>query len=217
MAIFGRTWWGQQWLSAFNNIDNLNRLPRGRRYAGNGSVQTIDIGTQAIHARVQGSRRTPYKVNIALALFNAQEQQTILDATEASPALLSRLLHRQLPQQLLALLHDHGIRLFPRNWQNMKATCSCPDAALPCKHIAAVLYIIANEIDKNPFLVFDLHGMDLAAALQQRLGASLHSASALPVLSESWFDDAPIQEFEPPDTGAFTALDLTRVPALETR
>lgn len=217
MADFGRTWWGRQWLAAFNGIDDLNRLPRGRRYANNGSVQSIDIGTQTVQARVQGSRRTPYKVTVGLTPFPKQQQQAILDAVEASPALLSRLLNRQLPQQLLALLHDHDIRLFPRSWKNMQAQCSCPDWAMPCKHIAAVLYMIANEVDKNPFVVFELHGMDLAGALQQRLGAQLGALTDVPALTAKWTTEPVVEDFATPAADAFADINLARVPALGSR
>lgn len=217
MPTFARTWWGQQWLSAFNGIDDLNRLPRGRRYAANGSVRAIDIGAAAVRAKVQGHRRTPYTVEVALAQFSAEDRRSIFKAVEKSPALLSRLLNRQLPPQMLAILEDRRIRLFPRGWRDMKAHCSCPDWALPCKHIAAVIYLIANEIDKNPFLVFELHGMDLADALQARAGAHPDALLNLPVLSECWCAEPIIGDFEPPPADTFSGIDLSSVPVLEAR
>lgn len=61
---------------------------------------------------------------------------------------------------------EKGIHVFPRSWGDLKGQCSCPDWAVPCKHMAAVLYLIANEIDKNPFLVFELHDFDLCKGLE---------------------------------------------------
>ena len=94
MALkFGQTWWGQQWLNAFDGIDFSNRLPRGQRYARNGSVTSIDITAKAVNARVQGTRRSPYKVSVGLTTFTADQQQTIVRTVQRNPALLSRLLN----------------------------------------------------------------------------------------------------------------------------
>lgn len=156
-AQYGQTWWGQQWLSAFDGIDFSNRLPRGRRYAGNGSVSDITISGTTVTARVQGRRIRPYKVSVRLDEFSVHAQKTILETISQNPTVLSRLLNRQLPEQTLALMPRNKITIFPRNWNDMKASCSCRDWAMPCKHIAAVIYLIANEIDKNPFLARQDH------------------------------------------------------------
>ena len=96
-ANYGQTWWGKQWLEAFNGIDYSNRLPRGRRYAGNGSVSDIELKGTSTHADVQGRRPRPYKVKVHLPAFTAKQQQSILTAVSQSPALLAKLLNRQLP------------------------------------------------------------------------------------------------------------------------
>ncbi|MGN8199566.1 SNF2-related protein [Salinisphaera sp. RV14] len=216
-ADFGRTWWGRQWLAAFDGIDQSNRLPRGRRYANNGSVRAVDIAGGTAAARVLGTRPTPYRVRIALPAFSKVERQTVLDTVQADPVLLSRLLNRELPAHVLTRLGARGIRLFPRSWRDLTARCSCPDDALPCKHIAAVIYLIANEIDKDPFVVFALHGLDLAQTLQAQMGVAPDSLTTLPVLSEDWSREPAIEHFEPPSAEAFAALDLSRIPALESR
>src|SRR6185312_8559436 len=82
-----------------------------------------------------------------------------------NPLLLSQLLNRQLPQELLSIADAKGIKIFPQSWQDIKLNCSCPDWAVPCKHLAAVIYTIANEIDQNPFLVFNLHRFHLLESL----------------------------------------------------
>ncbi len=217
MTTFGRTWWGQQWLAAFDGIDDHNRLPRGRRYAGNGSVREINIAKDGVYAKVQGSRRQPYAVNVALAPFAGKTQRLIVNAVQTRPVLASRLLNRQLPPQIADLLEERRIKLFPRDWGDMRAKCSCPDWALPCKHIAAVIYLSANEIDKNPFLVFELHGMDLAAALGAATGVHLDALSNLSSFAHDWSTKPVISEFESPSSSAFDAMDLTSVPDLEAR
>ena len=214
---FGRTWWGRQWLTAFDGIDEANRLPRGRRYANNGSVRAVDIAGGAATARVLGTRPTPYQVRIALPAFSKTERQGVLEAVQADPVLLSRLLNRQLPAHVLTRVEARGVRLFPRSWRDLTAHCSCPDDALPCKHIAAVVYLIASEIDKDPFVVFALHGLDLAKALQTQTGLAPEALTTLPVFSDDWAQAPVVDNFEPPSADAFAEIDLSRIPALESR
>lgn len=214
---FGRTWWGQQWLTALNDIDESNRLPRGRRYANNGSVQSIAIDGQRVAARVQGSRRSPYRVVVALQALTAKQQRTVLATVESSPVLLSRLLNRQLPPHVLGVLEERKIRLFPRRWKDLDASCSCPDFAMPCKHIAAVIYLIANAIDKNPLLVFSLRGLELADALQERSGVAPESLTTLPALSAGWADTPPVTTLTQPPADSLADIDLSQVPAIESR
>ncbi|MEI6533506.1 MAG: DEAD/DEAH box helicase [Candidatus Roizmanbacteria bacterium] len=158
---FGTTWWGEQWLNAFTHIDNSNRLPRGQRYARNGSVTSIQIEQNSIQAKVQGSAMSPYKISITIPLFDNQDTKHIMETIHNNPYYLSKLLRHEIPSQLYYDLKEKNIFLFPRRWSDLKGNCSCPDFALPCKHLASVVYLIANEIDKNPFLVFQLHGVDI--------------------------------------------------------
>lgn len=161
---FGHTWWGKRWLRALSNIDYENRLPRGVRYARNGSVTSIDIDGTTVSASVQGTRPSPYRVRLKLWRFTKDQQAQIATLVKSSPYYLSQLEARMLPPELDDECTSHGVRLFPDGWDELGMRCSCPDWAVPCKHLAAVVYLIANEIDKNPFLVFDLHGFDLLAA-----------------------------------------------------
>lgn len=166
MALkYGKTWWGQQWLNALEKIDYSNRLPRGRNYAAKGAVESIDIKNNEIRARVAGSRPTPYKVKMTVPLFSATQQSQLLNAIQKKKLLISRLLNRQLPASVLSIAKDFDIQIFPKSWQDIEMSCSCPDWAVPCKHIASVVYKMADQIDQNPFLVFELHGFDILQSL----------------------------------------------------
>jgi SNF2 family DNA or RNA helicase/uncharacterized Zn finger protein len=165
---YGNTWWGKRWLTSLQSIDYSNRLPRGRTYANNGSVKEIKIEGNTIKAKVKGSRPSPYKETIILKKFSEHEKEEILQIVSENPFYLSKLLNRELPQELLTELENKNVRLFPRHWDDLDADCSCPDYALPCKHLAAVLYITANEIDKNPFLIFQTKGLDILGELQKK-------------------------------------------------
>ena len=163
---YGTTWWGQQWLNAFTQISDANRLPRGRTYANNGSVRSIHLDNNHVQATVQGSYL--YQIDIWIPAFSEQEQKKITALIAGNPDMLSRLLNRELPTELHAACQQIGIALFPQRWGDFESGCSCPDYASPCKHLAAIIYLLANEIDKNPFVVFDLHRFDLLAALEQK-------------------------------------------------
>ena len=214
---YGQTWWGKQWLEAFNGIDYSNRLPRGRRYAGNGSVSKIELKGTSTHADVQGRRPRPYKVKVHLPGFTAKQQQTVLSAVSQSPALLAKLLNRQLPIQMLQLMEQQKIPLFPKKWSDMDASCSCPDWAMPCKHIAAVIYLIASEIDKDPFMVFRLHGMDLPGAIEKQTGMSLAKADTPPQVMSFWQRKPVMENWQAPQDTSFESLDLSIIEPLGER
>ena len=172
MAIlkFGNTWWGKEWLNSFNNIYNNNRLPRGQRYARNGSVLENNLSAGLITAKVQGSMPKPYKINITLPLLNEDEKKSIIDIVIKNKYYLAQLLSSKLPSELNNDLLKKEVRLFPMNWKEFSSSCSCPDYANPCKHLAAIIYQIANFIDLNPFTIFEIKGFDLLKSINNLYG-----------------------------------------------
>lgn len=165
---YGKTWWGEQWLGALKNIDYSNRLPRGASYARNGMVLEIQFLGNIICAIVKGSRRTPYSETIKLPEFSSKDIDKLIKLILEQPVVLSKLFNRQLDESLAKMAEEAGMPLFPKQWKDLKMNCSCPDWAVPCKHLAAVIYKTSMEIDNNPFLVFSLHGVDLMAELEKR-------------------------------------------------
>lgn len=212
---FGRTWWGRLWLNSFIGIDFQNRIPRGRQYANPGRVPSLEIKGTTVTAPVQGRRRHPYRVKVSLPPFTKGERKRILRAVSSNPFVLGELLNGQLPQEIYKLAKKHYIDLLPKDWNSLNGTCSCPDWAVPCKHLAAVIYLLANEIDKNPFLIFRLHGMDLLSEVKKRSEVreeQLDQSGALeqPVTSEISLE--PRQSPLP-----LLDLDLSAIPELGER
>ena len=164
---FGKTWWGLQWLNTLNNIDYSNRLPRGSSYANKGAVKTISIDENQIHAKVVGSRPSPYNVAIIIPPFFDAELSKFIRVLAKKPTIISKMLNRELDPEVLSLAEKMGLKVFPKQWTDFKMQCSCPDWAVPCKHLAAVIYKVSAEIDNNPFLVFDLHKVDLIDELRK--------------------------------------------------
>lgn len=169
MAIqFGKTWWGEHWLRSLENVDYDNRLPRGASYARNGYVKEVKIKGNQITAKVAGSRPSPYKVNIIVPPFFDDQINALMDGIIQRPALISKLLNRELDPEILTIAEKNGLKVFPRQWTDFKMQCSCPDWAVPCKHLASVIYMISREIDNNPFLVFEIHNVNLLDELKKR-------------------------------------------------
>jgi SNF2 family DNA or RNA helicase/uncharacterized Zn finger protein len=179
---YGNTWWGKQWLNSLNNIDFSNRLPRGRTYANKGLAKNIEFDNNIIAAEVQGSQYQPYKVRFTIPKFTATQKANIISLITDNPFFLSKLLNRELPPNLNRLCEEQGIYIFPEKWDDLQGSCSCPDWAVPCKHMASVLYLIANEIDKNPFVVFQLHDFDLFKGLEG-VGYAASERAGVPIFS----------------------------------
>jgi len=165
--IFGRTWWGSEWLKSLTHIDYANRIPRGSAYAKKGAVSSIAIKGNVISARVNGTRPTPYKVTIKVPLFDKEQTELLMQKLLEQSALISKLLNRELDPEIFYIAKRIGLNLFPQRWSDLSMHCSCPDWAVPCKHLAAVIYVMSREIDNDPFLVFSLHGVDLLAELKK--------------------------------------------------
>ena len=165
---YGRTWWGNAWVEALERIDyNTNRLPRGRAYANTGRVSAINLDENGrISAKVQGRRSKPYKVEIKLSPFTTAQKKTINSLIARDPSLAAELSLGRLPQTVLGIMEKHNINLLPKSWDEISANCSCPDWANPCKHLAAVYYIMAGEIDKDPFMLFKLRSLETEKLLQ---------------------------------------------------
>jgi uncharacterized Zn finger protein/superfamily II DNA or RNA helicase len=164
---FGKTWWGEQWLRSLSNIDYDNRLPRGSAYARKGAVTNIKIDENNIWAKVAGSRPKPYDVTVIIPPFFEEDVKKLIKAIALKPVIISKLLNRDLDPEILAIAERCGLKVFPKQWTDFKMQCSCPDWAVPCKHLAAVIYKVSAEIDNNPFLAFSLHRVNLPLALKK--------------------------------------------------
>ncbi len=210
---YGATWWGQQWLQALTDIDYSNRLPRGKTYANKGLAHGLELKGNTISAKVTGSQPKPYLVKITVPEFDQASQARLVKIVTDNPLFLSKLLNRELPPELNKACEAEGIHIFPRRWDDLKGSCSCPDWAVPCKHMAAVLFLVANEIDKNPFVVFDLHAFDLIKALQEsgyteETGESI-SIPELAALQQQVSEEIGAFNF---DEQRLATLDFSRLP-----
>lgn len=163
---FGLTWWGKRWIGALEALGAAyaNRLPRGRTYARRGSVTDLTVAAGKVTARVAGSRPRPYKVGLALPVFSDADWSRVTTALAGQVRHAAALLDGQMPEDVDEVLGGVGLSLFPHPGE-LRTSCSCPDAANPCKHVAAVHYVLAQTFDADPFLLPQLRGRDRATLL----------------------------------------------------
>ena len=154
----GETWWSKRWVSVLESFDMGARLTRGKSYARKGQVISIDVKPGVVQARVQGSFPKPYDVSIKLVPLSPEEWDKAIAAMASKAVFSARLLSGEMPQNIEEAFSDCGISLFPKKGADLKTDCSCPDWSNPCKHIAAVYYLLAEQFDCDPFLIFKLRG-----------------------------------------------------------
>ena len=166
MRDIGRTRWGQAWLGSLHAVDEGSRLGRGLAYARQGAVESIEFGERGrVRAHVRGSRRGGYTVELTLKPFTRPQERALVEEIARRPEWLDLLLAGQLPTGIEAALAKARVRLFPESFRDLGMACSCPDAAVPCKHVAAALYRLAQYIDDDPTILFSVRGLDLARTL----------------------------------------------------
>lgn len=215
---YGTSWWGKEFLAALSKMDQSGRLTRGKTYANKGLVENLNIKNNGkISATVQGSFPQPYKINIDWQPLTTTQQEEIVAHISGNPAALGRLLAGELPASLAEELASANIQLFPTNWKELRSECSCPDWATPCKHEAAVFYVMAGEIDTDPFRIFSLRGMDLKGTLQKQF-AGIAAAEGVEIAQ---LPDL-VQELEAPldfswETSIYEQLDFAALPELGER
>jgi uncharacterized Zn finger protein len=158
-GTFGESWWAKRWISVLESFDIGARLGRGRNYARSGQVLSIDIEKGIVKAKVQGSRRTPYRIAIEIKSITPANWEKLGKVLSHQAIYAAKLLAGEMPQDIERVFHSAGLSLFPEKSKDLKTECSCPDWSNPCKHIAAVYYLLGEEFDRDPFLIFRLRGL----------------------------------------------------------
>ena len=179
---FGQTWWASRWLTALERLVDAGRLSRGRSYARSGQVLNIDITTGKVTARVQGSRPQPYKVKIDIKPLTDEQWARVADAMAAQAIFAAKLLAGEMPNEIEEAFATAKVSLFPLKRDDLLTECSCPDYSNPCKHIAAVYYLLGEQFDGDPFLLFRLRGQSKPEIMDLlRARRSTPEADAAPI------------------------------------
>jgi uncharacterized Zn finger protein len=155
----GTTWWGQRWIEALERIlqGDSGRLARGRSYARAGRTHDFVIASGKVRAKVTGSR-APYQVTLELPQLSTATWQAAIAFMAQKAEFSAQLLNREMPRQIDEAFQSSDASLFPKLRSDLKTSCDCPDYGDPCKHIAAVHYVLGEALDRDPFLLFELRG-----------------------------------------------------------
>lgn len=161
----GGTWWSQRFIAVLESYGIGTRLQRGKRYARTGQVLSMEVSAGQVRASVQGSRTKPYRVFIETAVLTDTEWDAVEAVMTSSAVFLARLLADEMPEEIEEVFIDASSTLFPLSGDEIDSACSCPDWENPCKHIAAVYYLLAEAFDVDPFLIFAWRGRSKAELL----------------------------------------------------
>lgn len=232
-GAIGEHWWSRRFLEVLESFALGSRLTRGKNYARRGQVLSLSVAAGVVKASVQGSRKTPYKVTIALPAFSELVWAKV-EVSLAEQAIHSaRLLAGEMPRDLEDVFVAAGAPLFPQRVQDLSMSCSCPDWEVPCKHLAATFYLLAERFDDDPFAILlwrgrgreallgrlrDLRGGEPVQALEAggptiavaRVGAAMALADL--VLADADFWTAPLVPALPTHPGLPTDLLLRQLP-----
>jgi uncharacterized Zn finger protein len=158
-GAFGSGWWAKRWIGVLEGFSLGARLTRGRSYARSGQVIQIALETGGVRAVVQGSRAKPYDVTIRMRELGSAQWRAVGAAITNNVRLAAALLAGEMPEDIETAFATAGVTLFPASAKELKTACSCPDWSNPCKHLAAVFYLVGEEFDRDPFLLFVVRGL----------------------------------------------------------
>jgi uncharacterized Zn finger protein len=187
-GAFAESWWGRRWIEVLEGFRIGARLQRGRSYARRGQVLDVQFEPGEITARVQGSRARPYEASLKLEPLSPDERRAVARELADRPRLVADLLTGEMPRKLEEAFLEAGVPLFPARHGDLQTECSCPDWSNPCKHIAAVYYLVAEELDRDPFLLLRLRGLgrrDLVAVAGDEGGRADQGAGMQEVADET--------------------------------
>ena len=182
---FAKTSWGKQWIQSNLKVGRPFRMQRGIEYVKDERrIENLSISTGQIFATVQGTMATPYRVKIKFEPILEEGWKIILNELAKKTINLIELLEGFLPEDIITIFDENGYSLFLNASKGLNATCSCPDTAIPCKHIAAVILYIARVLDYNPFLLLELRGKSKSEILNElSLGQGVKSKNKLEKVS----------------------------------
>ncbi|HHX63669.1 MAG TPA: hypothetical protein GX702_02150 [Chloroflexi bacterium] len=172
-AEITRSWWARQWLRALTQWMSPTWLAHGRAYARQGQVLDLEVQVGLVLARVQGTRPQPYRVRIEISTFTEEEWTRVIDSMAAQAIYAAQLLNGEMPHDIDDVFSAVGVSLFPNVRSVLTTQCNCPKKTNPCKHVAAVNFILGERMDEDPFILFLLRGRS-----KEQIMASLRARRA---------------------------------------
>ena len=185
-GTIGSQWWSRRFVDVLEQVCDPGRLTRGRAYARKGQVMDFTLSPGRVTARVQGSRPQPYAVTVAIDAFDETQWTSLTEALGSRALYRAALLAGEMPHEIVELFAEHGLPLFP---DSLDIRCTCPDWGVPCKHGSAVLYVLAEAFDDDPFLVLAWRGRAREALLDALRG----TPEPLPVVDPLAVEESPLE------------------------
>lgn len=181
-GAIAQQWWSQRFIEVLESMGLGGRLSRGRNYARRGQVLDLALDTGSVTASVQGSRARPYRVRVGVSAFGKSEWAQVSQALAEDAWYTAKLLSGEMPPDIEELFDGLDLALFPTGAGELTMDCSCPDWEVPCKHLAAVLYLLAEHFDEDPFAILALRGRDRESLLSSvsALRAGAEPADVVP-------------------------------------
>ncbi|PZO09363.1 MAG: hypothetical protein DCF25_21645 [Leptolyngbya foveolarum] len=173
------TWWVQQWVDLLNSYRFKKRLERGRNYARQGHILSLEFKNSKVHSKVQGTAAEPYQLSIWIESFTDEDWSYVINTLSEKALYSAQLLAGEMPDDIERVFTSNGLSLFPFTLADVNSKCSCPDPKNPCKHIAAVYYQLGDFFREDPFVLFQLRGRtkeQILEALRQHRQQAMNQA-----------------------------------------
>ena len=208
MSQFSRSWWGQKFITAIEELTDSGRLSRGRSYARGNKVKRFDISGNRVSAQVRGSinpyfgvhKEPLYHITIEFRPLSPAKWSTAVAEMSSKAGVISRLLLNEIPDDIEQIFQSLNLTLLPGSQNDFETSCSCPDWSNPCKHIAGVYYLVAAELDQDPFLLFELRGLSRQDLLKELSKSPLGQALSAELQSEQTAPQPVTTYYAPPET-----------------
>jgi uncharacterized Zn finger protein len=181
-GAIGEQWWSRRFIAALESYGPgmSGRLQRGKNYARRGQVIEFSLAPGRVAALVQGSRPKPYQAMISIPPLTAAQWRAVESRLAAQALFRARLLAGEMPAEIEQVFADAGTPLFPTSGRDLEMHCSCPDWGVPCKHLAAVCYVLAEAFDDDPFQMLAWRGQGRAELLAALRGNGAGRAAGAP-------------------------------------
>lgn len=207
-----RSWWSNKFISALESYTEPGRLKRGRSYSSNYRLKSFEIDGGLVLAKVRGSvnpyfgvtKEPTYVTTLEFQPISRSHWAAAIALISTKAGLISKLMMNEIPDNIEDSFSQINMNLLPQGVNDCKTSCSCPDYSNPCKHIAGLYYRVAQELDKDPFLLFQLRGLP-KEALQQELSKSALGQALCGELSEAVAAAEPV-------TSLYTRPEMTAAP-----
>jgi uncharacterized Zn finger protein len=203
MSKTSKTWWGQSFITALEKFIDEGRLTRGRAYGTDNRVKQWDIKDSKVSAKMRGNvnpyfgvyKEPTYNISLSLTQISSKQWDKVVLSLGENAGAICKLMMNEMPDDIEQSFKAASEHLLPTSFRDFQVSCSCPDGAVPCKHIAGVFYRLAEQLDHDPFLLFQLRGLShkqlhkqlAKSPLGEALLQSLQEEQSAPPVQDSYF------------------------------